>query len=420
MQNTASRPANDLWAIKLLTYLMFFMFAMTTDSVGVIIPQVIAEFHLKLTTAGALQYGSMIGIATAGLLLGFLADRFGRKPTIVLGLMLFAATAYLFPWTSSFTSILVLIVIAGAAIGIFKTAAVALVGDISKSSIELTTTMNLVEGFFGVGAIIGPLIVTELVRRGVSWRWLYVIAGALCTILLLIALAARYPQRARISVNSSTANPTASPPSLVSTLNLMANPYALGFSLGAFAYVVVECAIYVWMPTLLGGYQGRGAAFAIYALPVFFTLRALGRFLGAWLLRHVDWSAAVLLCSLAIFACFAGSVVGGVGAALYLLPLAGLFMSIMYPTINSKGISCFASGDHGAVAGIILFFTCAGAFLGPLAMGVISDAFGGTRYGFMLATGFAALLAVGFAVNWILKPAHVQLARFAPSIETAI
>ncbi len=420
MQNTAPRPANDLWAIKSLTYLMFFMFAMTTDSVGVIIPQVITEFHLKLTTAGALQYGSMIGIATAGLLLGFLADRFGRKPTIVLGLLLFASTAYLFPWTSSFISILALIVIAGAAIGIFKTAAVALVGDISKSSIELTTTMNLVEGFFGVGAIIGPLIVTELMRRGVSWRWLYVIAGALCTILLLIALAARYPQRARASADSTIANLSAARPSLMSTLNLMANPYALGFSLGAFAYVVVECAIYVWMPTLLAGYHGRGAAFAIYALPVFFTLRALGRFLGAWLLRHFDWSAAVLLCSLAIFVCFAGSMVGGVGAALYLLPLAGLFMSIMYPTINSKGISCFARGDHGAVAGIILFFTCAGAFLGPLAMGVISDALGGARYGFMLATGFAALLAIGFAGNWLLKPAHAQLARFAASTVIAI
>lgn len=78
---------------------MIFMFAMTTDSVGVIIPQVIAEFHLKLTTAGAFQYRPMIGIATAGLIPEFLADRFGRKPTIVLGLMLVAATAYLFPWT---------------------------------------------------------------------------------------------------------------------------------------------------------------------------------------------------------------------------------------------------------------------------------------------------------------------------------
>jgi fucose permease len=151
---------------------MFFMFAMTTDSVGLIIPQVVREFGLSLTTAGALQYGSMLGIASAGLGLGFLADRVGRKRTILLGLALFATTAYAFPAAGSFAAIPGLIFVAGAAIGIFKTGALVLVGDVSASTIERTSTMNLVEGYFGVGAIVGPLIVAELVARGVSWRYL--------------------------------------------------------------------------------------------------------------------------------------------------------------------------------------------------------------------------------------------------------
>ncbi len=397
----------NLRAIRWLTYLMFFMFAMTTDSVGLIIPQVIAEFHLSMTAAGGLQYGSMCGIATAGIGLGFLADRIGRKRTIMLGLALFAVTAFLFPAAGSFAAILALIVVAGAAIGIFKTGALALVGDISRSAVELTTTMNMVEGFFGLGAIVGPLLVAQLVSQGVSWRWLYVVAGTLCTVLLGIALRASYPGQVRASAATSN---------LASTLRLVPNPYALGFSLAAFAYVVVECAIYVWMPTLLAGYHGAGAWLVGYTLPAFFLMRALGRFLGAWLLRLVDWSGTLALCGVAILACFGASVTGGAGVALYLLPLAGLFMSIVYPTINSKGIGCFATRDHGAVAGIILFFTCAGAFLGPLTMGLISDALGGASYGFWLATGFAALLAAGFIGNWLLKPAHAQLARFAVSV----
>lgn len=411
MNRTAASPGNgSLRAIRWLTYLMFFMFAMTTDSVGLIITQVIAEFHLSMTAAGGLQYGSMLGIASAGLGLGFLADRIGRKRTILTGLALFAATAYLFPAAGSFAAIVALIVVAGAAIGIFKTGALALVGDVSASAIELTSTMNLVEGFFGVGAIIGPLIVTALVAEGVSWRWLYAIAGALCTALFAIAFRARYPAASR---------PAAEARNLASTLRLVPNRYALGFSFGAFAYVVVECAIYVWMPTLLADVRGAERALVGYALPAFFVMRACGRFLGAWLLHRVDWSGALALAGLAICACFAGSVVGGVGVALYLLPLAGLFMSIIYPTLNSKGIGCFATTDHGAVAGIILFFTCAGAFLGPLAMGLVSDAFGGARYGFMFATGFAVLLAAGFTANWLLKPAHTQLARFTPAAAAA-
>jgi sucrose phosphorylase len=82
------------------------------------------------------------------------------------------------------------------------------------------------------------------------------------------------------------------------------------------------------------------------------------------------------------------------------------FMSVIYPTINSKGISCFRKPQHGAVAGVILFFTCVSAVVGPLAMGTISDSFGDPKYGFVLATGFAALLFIGLLLNWIFDPAR--------------
>ncbi len=141
---------------------MFMMFAMTTDSVGVIIPEVIREFDLSMTAAGAFHYTSMTAIAFAGILLGYLADRLGRKTTIILGLTLFAVSSFLFAVGNSFLFFLALLVVSGAAIGIFKTGALALVGDISTSTREHTATMNTVEGFFAVGAVIGPAIVTRL------------------------------------------------------------------------------------------------------------------------------------------------------------------------------------------------------------------------------------------------------------------
>src|ERR1700758_3785748 len=89
-------------AIKVLTFVMFMMFAMTTDSVGIIIPEIVKTFRLTLTAAGTFQYATMAGIALAGFLLGHLADRYRRKYTIVLGLTLFAAAAYLFLAGTSF------------------------------------------------------------------------------------------------------------------------------------------------------------------------------------------------------------------------------------------------------------------------------------------------------------------------------
>jgi fucose permease len=174
-------------------------------------------------------------------------------------------------------------------------------------------------------------------------------------------------------------------------------------------YGAVEVAIYVWMPTYLQAYAGSYKWLPVYALTIFFVLRALGRFIGAWLLGRVSWTAALVLFSFAIFLCFLGSLVWGVEGGAWLLPLSGLFMSILYPTLNSKGISCFPKAQHGAAAGVILFFTAAAAALGPLAMAAVSDANHSARAGFVLATAFAFLLCVGLIGNWILDPARRRL-----------
>src|SRR5437867_1612840 len=192
------RPAigqrHDMALIKGLTYLMFMMFAMTTDSVGIIIPEIIKTFRLSLTAAGIFQYATMAGIALAGLFLGQLADKFGRRSTIIMGLTLFAAASYLFVAGDSLSFFAVLLAISGIAIGVFKTGALALIGDISKSTTEHTSIMNTVEGFFGVGSIIGPAILARLLAQGVSWKWLYVLAGSICVLLIMTASQVRYPQ----------------------------------------------------------------------------------------------------------------------------------------------------------------------------------------------------------------------------------
>jgi fucose permease len=387
--------------IKTLTYLMFAMFAMTTDSVGLIIPEIVKTFRLTLTAAGTFQYATMAGIALAGLCLGTLADRLGRRRTIVIGLTIFAAASYLFAVGQTFGVFVVLMGLSGIAIGVFKTGALALIGDIATSTAEHTAVMNTVEGFFGVGSIVGPAILARLIATGVSWKWLYVIAGTLCVALIVTALSVRYPK--------STAS--ASVAAAGGTVAALKNQYVLGFSAGAFLYVGVEAAIYVWMPTLVAGYQGRASWLAAYGISIFFALRAGGRFLGAWLLRRLPWQTTVVIMSGAIFVCFALSVANGIEWAVYLLPASGLFMSVIYPTLNSKGISCVTKADHGAAAGVILFFTCLSAVFAPLAMGAVSDALGQIAYGFWLATAFAGLLFAGLLLNWVADPTQGVLER---------
>lgn len=408
--------------IRWLTYLMFMMFAMTSDSVGEIIKEVKVAFSVTNAQASLMHSLPMLGIALSGLFLGFLADKFGRKNTIILGLAVFGVACYSFMVANDFVLIVSLMTLSGIAVGIFKTGALALIGDISSSTKQHTATMNGAEAFFGVGAIIGPLIVAYLIHTGVAWQWLYVIAGGVCTLLITIALFVKYP-----SYKHSHAD-EAEKVSLMQSLKLLKNPYALGFSLGAFLYVAAESAIYVWMPSYLvcdatsvkATYdcyaEGSAQMLAIYSVTAFFVLRALGRFVGIWMMSHFNWALVLMLFSGAIVVCFAGGLMGGKQVALYLFPLTGIFMSVIYPTFNSKGISCFPKHQHGSVAGVILFFTAAGAAAGPFIMGLVSDANGGdAKYGFMVATVFAAILFVGLLLNFIFNPTQQRLEEIEAS-----
>ena len=404
-EGSATKPVGFA-AARALVCLLFFTFAMTSDAVGSVVSRVVGELHLSMTAAGAFQYVPMAAMAAGAVTLGSLADRLGRRPAVIAGLALYGGSSLLFAFGHAFGFFVGLLALSGLGISLFKTGALALIGDLSTSPGSHTRLMNAVEGFFGIGSIVGPAVVALLLAAGLSWKWLYVIAAGICIGLILLAARMRFPQV------PAPAAPAVGTPRAVesgSTLRVLKDPYALGFAALIMLYVAVECAVYVWMPTYVHSYRGATHWLPLYGLTIFFVLRALGRFLGIWLLRHLRWNAVLAACSVFILLCFAGSVAGGVEFGAWLLPASGLAMSVVYPTLNSKGISCFPKSEHGAAAGVLLFFTAAAAALGPLAMGAVSDAYGDVRDGFILATALALLMSIALLFNWLLDPARRRL-----------
>jgi MFS transporter, FHS family, L-fucose permease len=400
-----SGPQASIVLLTALTCVMFFMFAMTTDAVGEVIKLAKDDMGLSNTQASAFHWSTMVAIALSGLFLGSLADRLGRKRAIISGLLIYGMASALFMSGRSFELYVGLLFVSGLAIGLFKTAALALIGDIAKSTKDHTAKMNAVEGFFAIGAIIGPMLVVYFSKQGIHWTALYGFAAALCAIMVLAAWRTRFPEKVVVA--------DAKPASLFQSLALMRNKYVLGFSLAIALYVACEVAIFVWLPTFLSDFVGGpiSTLFAAYAVMIFFILRAAGRFIGIWMLERFPWEAVLAVFSACILLCFLLSVTMGKAAAVILLPLSGLFMSVMYPTINSKGISCCPKAEHGAAAGLILFFTALSAALSPLAMAWAADTFAGgdLKIGFVLATVCAGLLFAMCAWNWLIKPAKSAL-----------
>ena len=234
MSNGSGESMKSAWLLKALIFLMFASFAMTTDSVGTVIPEIIREFDLGLTAAGGFHYSVMTGIGLSAIFLGFLADRIGRKTSILLGLTLFGATCALFAAGHSFGLFVALLFFSGLGIGVFKSGALALIGDISHSTREHARTMNLIEGFFGVGAIAGPAIVAYSLQSGASWKWVYLIAAILCVILVVGTLLAPFPKIER-SEHERIAFPE--------TFRMLKDPVALFFAAALTLYVGAEAAI---------------------------------------------------------------------------------------------------------------------------------------------------------------------------------
>jgi fucose permease len=400
MTRSTPRPAGASALLKALVFAMFAMFAMTTDSVGTVIPEIIRAFGLGLTAAGSFQYATMSGIALAAIALGFLADRIGRQRSILLGLLLFGGSSALFAAGDDFLFFVGLLFVSGIGIGIFKAGALALIGDIARSTREHSTIMNLVEGFFGVGAIIGPAIVAWSLHAGLGWKWVYLIAAGLCALLLAGTVAARFP--APVRVQEEPASPR-------DAIRMIGDPTAMFFAAALMLYVGAEAAVYVWAPTYLASYTGNNAWLAAYAVSAFFVLRAVGRFLGVWLLARFDWTAVLAVCTVCMALLFWVAVAGDRALAIYALPATGLFMSVLYPTINSTGISCFEKAHHGSIAGLLLFFTCLSAVLAPLAMAMLGDGLGDSRYSIALGALLATALALLCLWNRARQPFAARL-----------
>jgi fucose permease len=184
-ESVAVMEVPGLRRARALVCLLFLTFAMTSDAVGSIIARVIVELHLSLTAAGAFQYVPMGTMAAGAFALGYLADRLGRKAAIIAGLVLYGGSSVLFAFGQTFGVFVGLLALSGLGISLFKTGALALIGDLSRSGLAHTRLMNAAEGFFGIGSIAGPAIVAALLAQGLSWKWLYVAAAVICALLIV-------------------------------------------------------------------------------------------------------------------------------------------------------------------------------------------------------------------------------------------
>src|SRR3984885_8525660 len=152
---------------------------------GTILPDLSDRFRLTPSQNGTIAFVQAIGLIIASVGVGPLLDDEGKKAGLILGLALISIALFALPRSPGFRSIMLLLFLLGVGGGILVTGANALVSDVSES--HRATALNLVNLFFGLGALATPFISANLFGR--NWvRLCYTIAALTVVTVVIQAL----------------------------------------------------------------------------------------------------------------------------------------------------------------------------------------------------------------------------------------
>jgi MFS transporter, FHS family, L-fucose permease len=393
----------DVRAMSIAT-MLFFMWGFLTCLNDILIPHLKAIFDLNYAQAMLVQFCFFSSYFIFAMPSGKLVEWRGYKGTMVIGLLVMAAGAFLFlpaSTAASFGLFLSALVILAAGITSLQVAANPYVANLgppetSAARLNLAQAFNsfgtFVAPFFGGALILGTTQVTAEKMRSFSAAALqqyrmeqassvrlpYLGIG-LTLVLLAISFAVLKMPTMDFTrdIRPGELNERGTGDSI------WKHPVLLAGALGIFVYVGAEVSIgsflvnYFGLPDIAAFPERTAAKY----VSLYWGGAMIGRFIGSYLLTKmrtstVLGSAAVVACGLVVT-----SIITHGHTAMWAILAVGLFNSVMFPSIFTVGLSGLgpltSKGSSLMVAAIV------GGALIPLAEGHLADAIG-VQHAFMI------------------------------------
>lgn len=149
-------------------------------------PGIADEWGINRAVLGRLLSMELIGMALGSVLMGNLADRFGRRPIILTCLSIMAAGMFCSAFSTNVTILSAVRVVTGLGIGGMLSATTAMVSEFSNERRHGLTTILNIAGY-ALGAIIGGTVASILLAKTGEWRSVFLFGGAVTLALLPIA-----------------------------------------------------------------------------------------------------------------------------------------------------------------------------------------------------------------------------------------
>lgn len=400
--------------VALALILTYANFAILLNSVGTVILQAMLSFGIAKVEAAILEAFKDLPIAIVSLAVAAILPRFGYRRAMIVGLCLVAAGALAMPLIPSFATTKLMFLLTGVAFALVKTSTYATIGLVTDDRRSHAALTNLIEGLFMVGVLGGYWLFAAFIDpadpSGTGWLDVYWILFAVA--LANMALLAASPFDERGAVDPASSGPIQD---MRAMMALVARPAVFVFVFSAFLYVLIEQGVGTWLPTFNAEVLHLPTAMSVQAASLFAAALAIGR-LGAGGLVRVAGGLPVLLgCIVGILAVVL--IVMPIVArssphpdmnwfnaplATYAMPLIGLFLAPIYPTINSTILSSLPRERHAAMTGLIIVFSALGGTTGSLVTGRVFAALGG-------ATAFKLVVVPALLLGLLLVLMHRML-----------
>src|SRR5438094_5038782 len=172
--------------IFILCALCLIMDGFDVQALGYLAPGIIKDWSLPPAQMGPVVSAALVGILVGSLLFSMLADRFGRRPVLIVATLFFSLITLWTGLAASISELRLARFIAGVGLGGIMPNAVALVGEYTPRR-RRVLMMIVVSNGFNVGAIVAGLVSARMIPL-FGWRSVFYFGAVLPLVIGLILL----------------------------------------------------------------------------------------------------------------------------------------------------------------------------------------------------------------------------------------
>lgn len=369
MANTQSLVTNRKSFVLQFIPVMLCFFAMGfVDLVGTASNYVQKDLGLTDTQANLFPSLVFFWFLIFSVPTGMLMNRIGRKKTVLISLVITAASLFIPVFGDSYAVMLISFSLLGIGNAIMQTSLNPLVSNLISGD-KLASTLTFGQFVKAIASFLAPILAawgatTMFPTFGLGWRALFVIYAVVS--LLSISLLAATPIEEEKPDKASGVG---------ECLRLLGRPFIFLCFIGIMCHVGIDVGTNTTAPKIIMERLALPLEEAGYATSIYFIFRTLGCFLGAFLLRVVSpklfFAASVLLMLAGMVLLFVGDTL----TPLYVgIGLIGFGNSNIFSVVFSQAL-VYTPNEKNEVSGLMIMGLFGGTIF-PLAMGYASDAVG--------------------------------------------